>query len=267
MLRQELLEELKSHMKWAEVCKDIYGAECDELATEEIEEFLETRKNYPHVLTLNETNRVIEHRVPMEMRIKAVYIPILSSFVAMRKFQQAVDILTRLRPQTVKKIIRRMKDTISEYDMDIYRQMKPELYGQIQRVVDTIMIPQGSTCFSNAGVFLNIFDNTLYSEAEEQDASYEDLTDVVVKMLGGIELCKYIMDFDREYANYINEACGKMVTYTYKEDKHIKSLMEDAIWLVDVIDLPELLTPRALEARDKLFSVIRQLDVEKISEY
>lgn len=265
--RNELLEELASNENYVKVLSDIYNDDYRNLTDEQLMLFVENRKVHPNDLTIEETNRVIEHKVPMDLRLKAVYVPIVSAFIAIGKFKQAVDILTALRVKTIKKMISRMKETINDYDVMLYRQMGPELYRQVQKAVESIVTPNSNFGFSNAGMFLDIFDNTLYSEAEDKDASYEDLTDIVVKMLTAIEFSKHVHTLDKEYAAYINEACGRLVTYSYREDQHLRSLIDDASFIVEVIDLPELMTQRAIDAKEKLFSVLDQIDVKLINEF
>lgn len=267
LLRQELIEELSKNKRYQQILNDMYGEELDCLSDTQLIEFVENRKSFPNVLTLAETNRIIENKVPMELRLKAVYGPILCAFIAMRKFQQAIDILTNLRANSVKKITRRMKETISAYDTVLYRQMKPELYRQVQRAVDLIIKKEEGETFNDVRMFLDIFDNTLYSEAEENDAVYEDLTDIVVQMLSAIEFSKHVQSLDKKYAEYVNKACGDMVTYKYHVDERLESLKEDAFFIVDAINLPEIiLAKRVRDARDKLFSVMDNIDVKLINQ-
>lgn len=187
-------------------------------------------KNYRQ-LSVEEMNKIILEKIPLEERLRAVYLPIIVMDCACYLSEDLLTVLRTLRLDDTKKTSRVIRNCVEGYRTDNYRVMRSDLYQELS---------------NSTKEFYNLLsqDMLIYQLQYRQAMLNRKLTfGVEVEKLVAVayiarELVHFVLELDRKFSKRMSDLLGKDVTYTTEDNHYCLEMIKALNGLFVVLKVP-----------------------------
>lgn len=163
-------------------------------------------------LSAEEMNQVILERVPLNERLRAVYIPLIAMDCACYVGEDLLQSLRELKLDATKKISRGLKECIEGYRKDNYQVMRSDLYKKLENFTKDF--------------YSSIMKDLLILQLQFQQALLDkgisispELSRLVALFQMVRMMVRYVITLDRRFSGRISELLGDRINYV-TEDNH-----------------------------------------------
>ncbi len=185
----------------------------------------------PKKLSVEEANKMILEKVPMEERLKSVYHPMIAMDCSLYIFRECLAQIRNMGSKKTKKPYRELMECDENYCNDNYRAMQPTLFKKfteqtkkLYKIWETDFIIFRLQ-YSQALLTKNI-------EVSQQVAMITALACVVRR------INMYVINLDRSFSNRISELLGKGVHYQTSDNGYSLRIIKAIDSLLEILGVP-----------------------------
>lgn len=202
--------------------------------------------NFRRELSSNEMNRIILEKVPLDERLKAVYIPLIVTDCACYVGEDLLSSMRILKLSSTKKFSRTIRECIDGYRKENYYIMHSDLYRYLEKFtksfyaeeIHDILILQ----LQYQQQMLNIRINTSAEKSRLLALAY------IIK-----RLLVYVMIIDRQFSDRVSKLLGDEVIYTTEDNHYCKTMLESINGVLSVFSAPTELNSDKIDMAFKVF--------------
>lgn len=197
-------------------------------------------------LSVEEMNKIILEKIPLEERLRAVYLPIIVMDCACYLSEDLLTILRTLRLDDTKKTSRVIRSCVEGYRTDNYRVMRSDLYQELS---------------NSTKEFYNSLsqDMLIYQIQYRQAMLNRKLTfGVEVEKLVAVayivrELVHFVLELDRKFSKRMSDLLGKDITYTTEDNHYCLEMIKALNGLFVVLKVPSDLRTEQTDMAFRVF--------------
>lgn len=189
----------------------------------------------PKKLSVEEANKIILEKVPMEERLKSVYHPMIAMDCSLYILRECLAQIRAMGSSKTKKPYRELVECNENYCKDNYNAMQPTLFKkfteqtkELYKIWSTDFIIfrlQYSQALLNKNINVN-----------SQVAMIAALACVVKR------INMYVVNLDRSFSNRISELLGKGITYQTADNGYSLRIIRAIDSLLEVLGVPYIET-------------------------
>lgn len=197
-------------------------------------------------LSVEEMNKIILEKIPLEERLRAVYLPIIVMDCCCYLSEDLLLILRTLRLDNTKKASRVIRNCVDGYRSDNYRVMHYDLYKDLMASTkefynslsrDMIIYQlQYRQALLNIGLHLNM-------EVEK----------LIVVAYIVRELVRFVLELDRKFSKRMSDLLGKDINYTTEDNHYCLEMIKAINGIFSVLKVPGNLRTDQTDMAFKVF--------------
>ena len=197
-------------------------------------------------LSVEEMNRIVLERIPLEERLRAVYLPIIVMDCACYLAEDLLEIMRTLRLEGTKRTSREIRSCVEGYRSDNYRVMRSDLYRDLEKFTkefyeslsrDTIIYQiQYQQALLDKGLWLSI-----------------DMEKLVALSFIVREFLLFVLELDRNFSKRISDLLGKDIKYTTEDNRYCIRMIEAINGMLSLLGIPANLRTRQTDLAFKVF--------------
>ena len=183
-------------------------------------------------LTFEEMNRIILERVPLEERLKAVYLPIIAMDCACYLSDDLLAVMGAAKLDCTKKLSRIIRDYVQMYRDDNKRVMHSNLYENLT---------QSTRAFYNSLSQNMLIHKVQYRQAMlDRGLSFdENVTQMVALAYIIRKLVRFVVELDREFSSKISCLLGSGINYTTEDNRCCIELEKALTQMLDALSVSQ----------------------------
>lgn len=191
-------------------------------------------------------NEIIKEKIPLEERLRSVYLPIITMDCACYLAEDLLIMLRGMKLDKTKKSSRVIRGCIDGYRKDNYQAMHSDLYVYLSGVTKgfydsmardmTIYQLQYRQALLNKRIYL------------EWNLERTVTTAYIVR-----EIVRYVLELDRDFSIRISEILGKDIHYTTEDNEYCLTMLDTLNGLLKVVGAPIDLSTQQTELALKVF--------------
>lgn len=189
----------------------------------------------PKKLSVEEANKIILEKVPIEERLKSVYHPMIAMDCSIYILRECLAQIRTMGSSKTKKPYRELMECDKRYCNDNYHAMQPTLFKKFTEQTKELY-----KIWSNDFVIFRFqYSQALLSkniEVSKQVAMIAALACVVKR------INMYVVSLDRSFSNRISELLGKGITYQTSDNGYSIRLIKAVDALLEVLGVPYIET-------------------------
>lgn len=189
----------------------------------------------PKKLSVEEANKIILEKVPIEERLKSVYHPMIAMDCSIYILRECLAQIRTMGSSKTKKPYRELMECDKIYCNDNYHAMQPTLFKKFTEQTKELY-----KIWSNDFVIFRFqYSQALLSkniEVSKQVAMIAALACVVKR------INMYVVSLDRSFSNRISELLGKGITYQTSDNGYSIRLIKAVDALLEVLGVPYIET-------------------------
>lgn len=189
----------------------------------------------PKKLSIEEANKIILDKVPMEERLKSVYHPMIAMDCSLYILRECLAQIRTMGSSKTKKPYRELIECDKSYCNDNYHAMQPTLFKKFTEQTKELY-----KIWSNDFVIFRIqYSQALFNkniEVSKQVAMIAALACVVKR------INMYVVSLDRSFSNRISELLGKGITYQTSDNGYSLRIIKAVDDLLEVLGVPYIET-------------------------
>lgn len=189
----------------------------------------------PKKLSVEEANKIILEKVPMEERLKSVYYPMIAMDCPLYILRECLAQIRTMGSSKTKKHYRELIECDKSYCNDNYHAMQPILFKKFTEQTKELY-----KIWSNDFVIFRIqYSQALLSKninVNSQVAMIAALACVVKR------INMYVVNLDRSFSNRISELLGKGITYQTSDNGYSLRIIKAIDDLLEVLGVPYIET-------------------------
>ena len=185
----------------------------------------------PKKLSVEEANKIILEKVPMEERLKSVYHPMIAMDCSLYILRECLAQIRNMGSSKTKKPYRELMECNENYCKDNYRAMQPTLFKKFTEQTKELYKIWGTDFI----IFRLQYSQALLSkniEVSQQVAMIAALACVVKR------INMYVVSLDRSFSNRISELLGKGITYQTSDNGYSLRIIKAVDSLLEVLGVP-----------------------------
>lgn len=189
----------------------------------------------PKKLSVEEANKIILEKVPMEERLKSVYYPMIAMDCSLYILRECLAQIRAMGSSKTKKPYRELVECDENYCKDNYNAMQPTLFKKFTEQTKELY-KIWSTDFV---IFCIQYSQALLSKninVNSQVAMIAALACVVKR------INMYVVNLDRSFSNRISELLGKGITYQTSDNGYSLRIIKAIDDLLEVLGVPYIET-------------------------
>lgn len=186
-------------------------------------------------LSVEEANKIILEKVPMEERLKSVYYPMIAMDCSLYILRECLEQIRNMGSSKTKNTYRELMECAKNYCNDNYSAMQPALFKKFTEQTEELY-KIWSTDF---GIFRIQYSQALYNKninVSSQIAMIATLACVVKR------INIYVVNLDRSFSNRISELLGKGITYQTSDNGYSLRIIKAIDALLEVLGVPYIET-------------------------
>lgn len=199
-------------------------------------------------LSIEECNKIILEKVPLEDRLKSVYHPMIAMNCSLYILRDCLAQMRTLGRQKTKRACRELLECDKFYSSDTYRAMRPELYRKFTEKTKELYELWSKNFFLLQLQYFQLIRN-LGIEINEQEALAIALVYIVKR------INKYVITLDRKFSALLSSYIGMDITYQTSDNSYSLKIIKAADSLLGVFNVPTDLTNSQVELAMKIFDV------------
>lgn len=186
-------------------------------------------------LSAEEMNKVILEKIPLEERLRAVYLPIITMDCACYLSEELLNILRTLRLNDTKKTSRVIRECIEGYRRDNYWVMHSDLYQDLSNSTKAFY----NSLSQDMMVYQLQYRQAMLDRKLSLSSEVEHL---VARAYVVRELVHFVMELDREFSKRISDLLGKGINYTTEDNHYCLEMIRALNGLFSIFKVPFNLT-------------------------
>lgn len=163
-------------------------------------------------LSVEEMNKIILEKIPLEERLRAVYIPIIVMDCACYLSEDLLTILRTLRLDDTKKTSRIIRSCVEGYRNDNYRVMRSDLYQDLSNSTKEFY----NSLSRDIIIYQIQYQQAMLDKGLRFGIEVEKLIAIAYIVR---ELVRFVLELDRNFSKRMSDLLGKEINYT-TEDNH-----------------------------------------------
>lgn len=189
----------------------------------------------PKKLSVEEANKIILEKVPMEERLKSVYHPMIAMDCSLYILRECLTQIRTMGSSKTKKPYRELMECDKSYCNDNYRAMQPTLFKKFTEKTKELYKIWGTDFI----IFRLQYSQALLNdniEVNQQVAMIAALACVVKR------INMYVVNLDRSFSNRISELLGKGIHYQTSDNGYSLRIIKAVDDLLEVLGVPYIET-------------------------
>lgn len=176
-----------------------------------------------------EMNKLILERVPLEERLRAVYLPIIAMDCACYLADDLLSVMGKVQLDSTKKISRVLRSSVEGYRADNQRVMRSDLYKNLTN--------------STREFYNSLSQDMLVHQIQYQQALLDRklyFTEGVTKMVALSYIVRkivhFVLELDRNFSKRVSDLLGEGITYTTEDNHHCIEMEKALNQMLKVLD-------------------------------
>lgn len=183
-------------------------------------------------LSVEEMNRIVLEKIPLEERLRSVYLPIIAMDCACYLAEDLLTIMGTLRLENTKRVSRIIRSCVEGYRKDNYDVMRSDLYRNLENSTKKFY-----TSISRDMVIHQVqYRQALLDKGIHLEMDVAKMIAITYIIRGIVEL---VVELDRSFSKRISDLLGKDIHYTTEDNHHctiLKSTLTDLLHIMNVPD-------------------------------
>lgn len=187
--------------------------------------------DFPKKLSVEEANKIILEKVPMEERLKSVYHPMIAMDCSLYILRECLTQIRNMGLSKTKKPYRELMECDKNYCNDNYRAMQPTLFKRFTEQTKELYKIWGTDFI----IFRLQYSQSLLNKnikVSSQVAMIAALACVVRK------INMYVINLDRSFSDRISELLGKDIHYQTSDNGYSLRIVKAIDDLLGVLGVP-----------------------------
>lgn len=197
-------------------------------------------------LSVEEMNKIILEKIPLDERLRSVYLPIIAMDCACYLAEDLLGMLKVLRLEPTKKLSRVIRSCVEGYRGDNRKAMNTSLYKDLSSFTKEFY----------SSMTLNM---TLYCIQYQQlllkmnlDFSREIQKTIAIAYVTR-EIVQFVIDMDRTFSKRISDTLGKGITYTTEDNHYCLELIKAINEFFQILGIPNNLRTEQTDTAFRVF--------------
>ena len=196
------------------------------------------QREQPKRLSVEEMNKIVLERIPLEERLRSVYLPIIAMDCACYLVDDLLVTLKSQRKHDTRKNSRGLRACSEGYRGDNYSVMRSELYQNLSETTKGFYNSLATDMF----IYQLQYGQALLNRRMHLDTLEEERIMTLSYIIR--DIAQYVIALDREFSRRISDLLGKNIHYTTEDNGHCKQLIVETNKLLDLLGVPkDLSTP------------------------
>lgn len=192
----------------------------------------------PRKLSVEEMNKIILEKIPLEERLRSVYVPVIAMDCACYLVDDLLLILKTQRKYDTRKNSRGIRACSEGYRRDNYTVMRSDLYEDLSKTTKEF--------YNSLSVDFYIYRLQYGQALLNRFLHLDTLEEKNIMTFAYIirDISRYVIELDQQFSNRISELLGKDIHYTTEDNEYCKNLITEMNKLLDLLGVPkDLSTP------------------------
>lgn len=182
-------------------------------------------------LSVEEMNKIILEKIPLEERLRAVYIPIIVMDCACYLSEDLLTILRTLRLDDTKKTSRTIRSCVEGYRNDNYRVMRSDLYQDLSNSTKEFY----NSLSRDIIIYQIQYQQAMLDKGLRFGIEVEKLIAITYIVR---ELVRFVLELDRNFSKRISDLLGKEINYTTEDNHYCLEMIKALNGLFDILKVP-----------------------------
>ena len=191
-------------------------------------------------------NRIILEKIPLEERLRAVYIPIIAMDCACYLSEDLLTVLRTLRLDATKKTSRVIRSCIEGYRNDNYRVMHSDLYQDLSN--STKEFYNSLSC--DMQIYQLQYRQAMLDRKLNLGSEVERLVSVAYIVR---EIVQFVLELDRQFSKRMSDLLGKDINYTTEDNHYCLDMVKALNGLFSVLKVPSDLRTNQTDMAFRVF--------------
>lgn len=197
-------------------------------------------------LSVEEMNKIILEKIPLEERLRAVYLPIIVMDCACYLSEDLLTILRTLRLDDTKKTSRTIRSCVEGYRKDNHRIMCSDLYQDLSN--------------STKELYNSLSRDIIIWQVQYQQAMLDGGLRVGIEVGKLIavayivrELVRFVLELDRNFSKRVSDLLGKEISYTTEDNHYCLEMIKALDGLFGILKVPGYLRTNQTDMAFRVF--------------
>ena len=182
-------------------------------------------------LSVEEMNKVILEKIPLEERLRAVYLPIIAMDCACYLSEDLLTILRTLRLDATKKTSRVIRSCVEGYRNDNYRVMHSDLYQDLSNSTKEFY----NSLSRDMMIYQLQYRQAMLDRKLSLGLEVEQLVSVAYIVR---EIVLFVLELDRQFSKKMSDLLGKNINYTTEDNHYCLDMVKALNGLFSVLKVP-----------------------------
>lgn len=182
-------------------------------------------------LSVEEMNKIILEKIPLEERLRAVYLPIIVMDCACYLSEDLLTILRTLRLDDTKKTSRVIRSCVEGYRTDNYRVMRSDLYQELSNSTKEFY----NSLLQDMLIYQIQYRQAMLNRKLNFGVEVEKLVAVAYIVR---ELVRFVLELDRKFSKRMSDLLGKDINYTTEDNHYCLEMIKALNGLFVVLKVP-----------------------------
>ena len=197
-------------------------------------------------LSVEEMNKIILEKIPLEERLRAVYIPIIVMDCACYLSEDLLTILRSLRLDDTKKTSRTIRSCVEGYRNDNYRVMRSDLYQDLSNSTKEFY----NSLSRDIIIYQIQYQQAMPDKGLRFGIEVEKLIAVAYIVR---ELVRFVLELDRNFSKRMSDLLGKEINYTTEDNHYCLEIIKALNGLFDILKVPGYLRTNQTDMAFRVF--------------
>lgn len=197
-------------------------------------------------LSVEEMNRIILEKIPLEERLRAVYIPIIVMDCACYLSEDLLTILRTLRLDDTKKTSRTIRSCVEGYRNDNYRIMRSDLYQDLSNSTKEFY----NSLSRDIIIYQIQYQQAMLDKGLRFGIEVEKLIAIAYIVR---ELVRFVLELDRNFSKRMSDLLGKEINYTTEDNHYCLEMIRALNGFFDILKVPGYLRTNQTDMAFRVF--------------
>lgn len=183
-------------------------------------------------LSVEEMNKILLEKIPLEERLRAVYLPIIAMDCACYLAEDLLAALRELRLENTKKVSRAIRGCIEGYRKDNLHAMRSDLYRSLSEST--------KDCYQWLSRDMTIYQLQYQQALLDRNLRFGLEAEKLVATAYVIrELVGLVLELDRSFSEGISDLLGKEINYVTEDNRYCLDMRKALNELFKVLNVPD----------------------------
>lgn len=182
-------------------------------------------------LSVEEMNKIILEKIPLEERLRAVYLPIIAMDCACYLSEDLLTILRTMQLDDTKKTSRIIRSCVEGYRSDNYYVMHSDLYKDLSNLTKEFY----NSLSRDMRIYQLQYRQAMLDRKLNLGLEVEQLVSVAYIVR---ELVQFVLELDRQFSKRMSDLLGKEINYTTEDNHYCLEMVKALNGLFSVLKVP-----------------------------